>query len=211
MTTDIENSTSESTTTSEVSAINLEEYNKLKANYHDAVAERDKTKAKLRKLEEASSNSVELQKNFELLLSEKSTLQQQYENLQIEVNLAKEAERNRFIETSLITALEAAGTRSIPTAIKLIDKSKLIFEGDSLLSDSVIAQIEELRTSDPILFGDTNPQSQSGNSKVPGENLLDLDVKHAQNLDVSGAFEKELKLCKNNIEIQNVLKKYGKI
>jgi hypothetical protein len=195
----------------EATTINLDEFNKLKANYHDAVAERDKTKIKLRSLEQVINEHAVVKQNYEALINDNATLKTNYDKLQTEVNLQKETEKNKFIETSLTAALEAAGSISIPTALKLIDKGKVTFEGDNLLNDSVINLINELKASDPILFGTTDPKLLDGKQTGPGATSLGIPVKHAGDNDISGAFEKELRQTKNNEEIQNVLRKYGKI
>lgn len=209
----IENSstTNSSINVSENDFVTLEEFTKLKANYHDAVAERDKTKSKLRNIEDDLKSINTIKKDFENLLLEKTELQQNYENLQIEVNFAKEAEKNRFIDSTLAEALTAAGARSIPTAIKLIDKSKLVFEEDNLLNTSVIDLIEELRTSDPILFGDSTPKQLESTHTPSGNPFLKIPVKLAEENNVQGAFEREIKNAKNNNEILAILKKYNKI
>lgn len=202
-----------SDTTKQENIVSLEEYNKLKSNFQEVVGERDKVKSKLRELEKnTNSDFTELQTKYDDLFANHNKILTETENYKLELGLIKEAEKNRFIDTTLTTALESAGARSIPTAIKLIDKSSLEWDGDNLKTDSVIGKIEELRKSDPILFGDTDPKSSENNHMDPGNLSSNIPpVKTAGKGNVDGAFEKEIKACKNPKEIQQVLIKYGKI
>jgi chaperonin cofactor prefoldin len=210
MTNNMTDSSTENSTNSE-ETISLEEYNKLKTNFQELVGERDKVKSKLRELEKNSNSSVtELQTKYDELFATHNQILTEHENYKLELGLIKEAEKNRFIESTLITALESAGARSIPTAIKLIDKSSLEWEGEEIKSDSVINQIKALKVSDPILFGDTDPKSLETKQQDPGDISSNIPpVKTAGKGNVDGAYEKELRACKNQKEIEAVLKKYS--
>lgn len=86
-------------------------------------------------------------------------------------------------------------TLSLPTALKLLDRSKVVIEDDEVDTKSIQAQLDALKKSDPTLFGGT---------KLP-------DVKRPGEGDPVGGYEKELRAAKSQKEIDAVLKKHGKI
>ena len=180
----------------------------LEANYKDAVASRDKTKMKLRELEETSGKSSELQKQYDDLFAEKSKVISQYEATQSELNSLKESIKQEKLNSALSTALEAAGAIQASTVMKLIDKSKIQFDEEGKVSsDSVIAAINEVKEADPILFGDIDPKKAS----ATGQEFLDPGVKLAGNSKTDGAYEKEVRAAKNQSEIYAIMRKHGKI
>ena len=185
-----------------------EKYKLLETNYKDAVSSRDKTKQKLRELEETSGKSSELQKQYEDLFTEKSKLFEQFEATQSELNSLKEGIKQEKVTSALTTALEAAGAKSINTVMKLIDKSKLQFdENGQVGSESIIAAIKEVQDSDPILFGEADPKK----STQTGSEFLDPGVKRASSGAQENAFSVELGAAKNQKQIDAVMRKYGLI
>jgi vacuolar-type H+-ATPase subunit I/STV1 len=197
------------TTNGEVTLESLQEKVKLlEANYKDAVSSRDKTKQKLREIEESAGSATELKAQYENLFTEKSKLAEQFEATVNELTSIKEGMKQEKISSALTTALEAAGAKSINTVMKLIDKSKLqLDEEGKVNSDSVVAAIKEVMDSDPILFGDVDPKKVSHTGAV----FSDPGVKLAGDSKTEGAYEKELRAAKNQKEILAVAKKYGKI
>ena len=195
--------------TGEVTLESLQEKIKvLEANYKDAVSSRDKTKQKLRELEEASGKSSALQEQYDSLFAEKSKLLEQLELTKSEFGALKESIKSEKLNSALTTAIEAAGAKAVPTVMKIIDKSKLQFdEQGNVSSDSIIAAIEEVMASDPILFGDTDPKKAS----AVGQGLSNPAVKRATEAATEGAFEKEIRSAKTQNEILAVMRKYGKI
>ena len=182
-----------------------EKIKSLEANYADAVSSRDKTKMKLRELEEASGKSSELQKQYESLFTEKSKLFEQFEATQSELNSLKQSIRDDKLNSALTTALEAAGAKSVNTVMKLVDKSKLQFdEQGNVSSEAIIAAIKEVQESDPILFGDTDPKKAS----AAGQEFSNPAVKRASEAATEGAYEKELRAAKSQNEILAVMRKY---
>lgn len=180
----------------------------LEANYKDAVSSRDKTKQKLRELEETNGKSSALQEQYDSLFTEKSKLLEQFEATKSELNSIKESIKNEKLNSALTTALEAAGAKAVPTVMKLIDKSKLQFdEQGNVSSENIIAAIEEIKASDPILFGDVDPKKAS----AVGQEFSNPAVKRATEASTEGAFEKEIRAAKSQNEILAVMRKYGKI
>ena len=192
--------------TGEVTVASLQEkLNVLEANYKDAVSSRDKTKQKLRELEEVAGGANEYKTKYEEVFTEKSKLLEQFESIQNELNSFKEAAKHEKITSALTTALEAAGALNHQTVMKLIDKSKLQFDEEGKVSsEAVIAAIEEVKASDPYLFGDVDPKKAS----ATGQEFLDPGVKRASNGSTEGAYEKELRSAKTQAEIMAVMKKY---
>lgn len=185
----------------------------LEANFHDAVAARDKTKQKLRKLEQDASGASELTQKYEELLAEKSKLYEQFEAVNGELSSMKEATKNQTVSQALTTALEASGATSVSTVMKLIDKSKIEFdEQGQIKAESIATLIKEVQESDPILFGGVQEAKKSEQtSTTSGASTSVPDVKRAGEASTEGAYDKEMKACKSPQEIQAVLRKYGKM
>lgn len=180
----------------------------LEANYKDAVSSRDKTKMKLRELEETSGKSSALQSQYDTLFTEKSKLVEQFEATQSELNSLKENIKQEKLNSALSTALEAAGALKNETVMKLLDKSKLQFdEQGNVSSDAIIAAIKEVQESDPYLFGAVDPKKAS----AAGQEFSNPAVKRASDAATDGAFEKEIRSAKNQNEIYAIMRKHGKI
>lgn len=174
----------------------------LEANYKDAVSSRDKTKQKLREIEEQASSANTFKEQYEKLLGE-------FETTKTELGTLKEGIKQEKLTSALSTALEAAGAKSINTVMKLIDKSKLQFdEQGNVSSEAIIEAIKEVQASDPILFGEVDPKKESTQN---GLGFLDPGVKRASEASTEGAYEKELRAAKTQNEIQAVMRKYGLI
>lgn len=182
-------------------AISLEEARakiaQLETQFQEAVSTRDKAKEKLRKLEQDYGNVAEVQKKYDELFAEKSTLIEQLNTVKSEFDSFKGNIQAEKISTTLQTAIEAAGAKSVSTVLKLIDKSKVeLDEQGNIKSESVDKLVKELAESDPILFGET---------------FIDPGVKRAGESSAESIFDKEIKACKTQKDIENVLRKYGKL
>lgn len=204
------NQTADAGKQGEVTLESLQEKVKLlEANYKDAVSSRDKTKQKLRELEESAGSVNEFKTKYEELFTEKSKLLEQFEATQTELNGLKESAKQEKINSALTTALEAAGAKSINTVMKLIDKSKLQFDEEGKVnSETVISAIKEVMDSDPILFGEVDPKKETSRT---GTEFLNPGVLRAGNGSTEGAYEKELRAAKTQNEIAAVMRKYGLI
>ena len=175
----------------------LDKIKLLETNFQEAVSTRDKAKEKLRKLEQDLGESSSYKQKFDELFSEKSTLAQQLETIQSEFNNFKVSVQQEKVNATLQSAIEQAGAKSVGTVLKLIDKSKVEFdENGNVITDSVTALIKEVQESDPILFGEV---------------FVDPGVKRAGEGSSEGIFDKEIRACKTQQEIENVLRKYGKM
>lgn len=120
-----------------------------------------------------------------------------------EAHAAKLAEletkfRDRALTGALNEALKESKAKSISTVMKLIDKSLIKVEGDEVDAKSIQAVIKGLKESDPILFDieekPTAPPVKRASEGAP----------------ISG-FEQEIKACKTAKDIENVMRKYGKL
>jgi predicted nuclease with TOPRIM domain len=169
----------------------------LENNFQEAVVTRDKAKEKLRKLEQDFGQASELKTKYDELFTEKSKLLEQFESVQSEFTNFKTGIQQEKVSATLQSAIEKAGAKSVSTVLKLIDKSKVeLDENGNAKEESISALIKELSESDPILFG---------------TEFIDPGVKRAGDGTSEGMYDKELKACKNQREIENVLRKYGKL
>jgi len=164
---------------------------------------------------------VELDKNKELLnkvrkfekenkaaaeaaLAEQGKFKELYEaeldkRTKIEQRLTEKA-----IEDSFKEVLKDSGALSIGTVLKLLDKSKVGLDDNGNVDvTSVKGIVAELKKSDPILFGE--PESKGDDKKES------VDVKRAADTANVTSYEKEMKAAKSAKEIEEVLRKYGKI
>lgn len=170
------------------------EIEKLRGIKNEAFKERDTYKSRVKAIDE------EQRQREEALLAEQGQFKQLYEQAQAEVSNLKSGLKNKAVDAALKEALQKAGARSVDTVSKLIDKSKVEVVGDDFQvnTDSIQAQIEELRKTDPVLFG-------------VGESTPLPSVKRPSDGTPSVGFETEMRAAKSQSEIMSVMKKYGKI
>lgn len=177
----------------------LDKIKTLESQFQEAVGTRDKAKEKLRKLEQDLGDSAKFKEQYESLFAEKSTLVAQLETVTSEFNTFKAGLQQEKVNATLQSAIEQAGAKSVGTVLKLIDKSKVeLDEQGNVKAESLTALIEEVKTSDPILFGNETT-------------FIDPGVKRAGDTSSEGIFDKEIKACKTQKEIEEVLRKYGKM
>ena len=183
----------------------LEENKALKASFQEAITTRDKAKQRARELEVTAGSAAELQKKLD-------EITKQFETTNTEYSTLKENIKQQAVNSTLTTALEAAGAKAVTTVMKLIDKTKLQFdEQGQINADSVVAAIEEVRNSDPILFGNpTDPKDAATDVQI-GSHTSNPDVRRAGNASTDGAFEKELAAAMSHKAIEAVMRKYGKM
>lgn len=101
------------------------------------------------------------------------------------------------VDSAIQEALKDSNAKSISTVMKLIDRNKIVFDGDAVDTKSIQSLIKELKTSDPVLFGDEAKPAPA--------------VKKAGEGDVIGGFEKEIKAATTQKQIESVMRKYGKL
>lgn len=165
----------------------------LKGINADVIRTRDETKQKLRKYEE------EHQQREQALLTEQGKFKELYEATTSQLESLKGALKNTAIDSSLKDTLAKAGVRSVDTVIKLIDKSKIGINDDNIVDiTSIQSQLDELKKTDPILFG-------------VGEGTHLPPVKRPSGGDTTSGFEQEMRAAKTQGDILSVMKKYGKI
>ena len=177
----------------------LDKIKSLESQFQEAVGTRDKAKEKLRKLEQDLGDSAGYKAQYETLFTEKSKLAEQLEAVTGEFNSFKATLQQEKVNATLQSAIEQAGAKSVGTVLKLIDKSKVeLDEQGNVKAESLTALIEEVKTSDPILFGQETT-------------FIDPGVKRAGDTSSEGIFDKEIRACKTQKEIEEVLRKYGKM
>lgn len=160
----------------------------------EVIQTRDKANAKLRSFEREQTDREQA------LLQEQGKFKELYEAAQ-----AKNAElvtglKNKAVDSALKEVLQKAGARAVDTVSKLVDKSKIVVSDEDYSVDvtSIQAQIEEIKKTDPILFG-----VGEGNNLPP--------VKRPNDGTPAVGYETEMRAAKNQNEVLAVMKKYGKI
>jgi hypothetical protein len=166
----------------------------LKGINKEVISGRDKEKQKLKQFE------TEQQQREQTLLTEQGKFKELYEAQIAETTKLKTGLKSKAIDAALKEALQKSGARAVDTVSKLIDKSKIeVSEEDWTVNTTAIqAQIEEMKKTDPILFGVSE-----------GTNLP--PVKRPGDGTPSAGFETEMRAAKTQQEIQSIMKKYGKI
>ena len=166
----------------------------LKGINKEVIQTRDKVNSKLRTFEEEQTQREQT------LLAEQGKFKELYEAAQAEKEALKTGLKNKAVESALKDVLTKAGARSVDTVSKLIDKSKVEVEGTdfNVKLETIQAQIEELKKTDPILFG-------------VGEGTNLPPVKRPSDGNPQGGFETEMRAAKSQNEVNAVMKKYGKI
>lgn len=160
----------------------------------EVIQTRDKANSKLRSFEKEQTDREQA------LLQEQGKFKELYEAAQ-----AKNAElvtglKNKAVDSALKEVLQKAGARAVDTVSKLVDKSKIVVSDEDYSVDvtSIQAQIEEIKKTDPILFG-----VGEGNNLPP--------VKRPNDGTPAVGYETEMRAAKNQNEVLAVMKKYGKI
>jgi len=109
--------------------------------------------------------------------------------------------RTRAIDSAVETALKDSGAKSISTLLKLIDKNRIVVEGDVVDAASIASLVKELKISDPILFAEFDAKV------VP----IVPAVKKAGEGDVVGGYATEMKAATTQRQIESIMRKYGKL
>ena len=171
----------------------LQIINHLKGIKSEAFKERDAVKSKLKEFEDAKASSEAA------LLAEQGKFKELFEKAQQKLTSIQETLKTKAVDSALREALQKAGARSVDTVAKIVDKSKIVLNEDyDVDPNSIQSQIDELKKSDPILFG-------------PGEaNNLPPAKRPSDGVPQAG-FVQEMRAAKSQKEIEAVLKKFGKI
>jgi len=165
----------------------------LKGINKEIISTRDKVNSKLRSFE------TEQTQREQSLLTEQGKFKELYEAEQAKNIDLKAGLKNKAIDSAIKDILQKAGARAVDTVSKLIDRSKVAV-GDEDFNVEVATiqlQIEELKKTDPILFG-------------VGEGANLPPVKRPTDGSTTVGFETEMRAAKTQNEISAVMKKYGK-
>ena len=166
----------------------------LKGINKEVISTRDKEKQKLKQFE------TEQQQREQALLTEQGKYKELYEAQMADNTKLKTGLKNKAIDSALKDVLQKAGARAVDTVSKLVDKSKVVVSEEDYTVDisSIQTQIEEMKKTDPILFG-------------VGEGTNLPPVKRPGDGTPSAGFESEMRAAKSQTDILAVMKKYGKI
>lgn len=166
----------------------------LKGINKEVISTRDKEKQKLKQFE------TEQQQREQALLTEQGKYKELYEAQMADNTKLKTGLKNKAIDSALKDVLQKAGARAVDTVSKLVDKSKVVVSEEDFTVDisSIQSQIEEMKKTDPILFG-------------VGEGTNLPPVKRPGDGTPSAGFESEMRAAKSQVDIMAVMKKYGKI
>jgi len=176
---------------------------KLQEQINSLLADKDKLSIEVRNLRSSAGESSKLQKQLDDLIVEKSQLMESIEQM-------KSAARDKELVAHLETALKDAGAKSVTTALKLIDRSKIEFDKDGqVVQKSIDDAIAAVKVSDAILFGEPAATEQKG---APAQPTVQ---RAAQDSGDKSGYETELAEARMKRDggkaIQDVLRKYGKI
>lgn len=176
---------------------------KLQEQINTLLADKDKLSIEVRNLRSSAGESSKLQKQLDDLIVEKSQLMESIEQM-------KSAARDKELVAHLETALKDAGAKSVTTALKLVDRSKIEFDKDGqVVQKSIDDAIAAVKVSDAILFGEPAAAEQKG---APAQPIVQ---RAAQDSGEKSGYETELAEARKKRDggkaIQDVLRKYGKI
>jgi hypothetical protein len=180
----------------------------VEPSVEDIKAERDALKAeaeknsellkKLRKFEKENKDRAEK----ELLAANK--YKELYEAAQAKISETESKFRAKAADEKLKELLSAEKAKSIPTVMKLIDRSKIEFDEDGEVNvKSLAALVKSVKETDSILFDGTETPAAP-------------NLKRATEGDVTGGYEKELASINYKTKdatnaIYNIMKKYNKL
>ena len=178
---------------------------KLKEMVDSLLAEKDKLSIELRGLKSGAGEGLKLQKQLDTAITEKSQLMALVESMKAE-------SRDKELSTHLKTALESAGAKSVTTAMKLIDRSKVEFDKDGqVVQKSIDDAIEAVKVSDAILFGEPAQADGKKGEVIPQPNVQRAAPASGGKSD----YESELAVARAKHDggkaVIEVLRKYQKI
>lgn len=155
--------------------------------------------AKVRKFEkenkEAAEKALKEQGKFKELFEEEHGKRQSLESKL----------KDKLIGDVLTQTLAEAKAKDVKTAMKLVDKSKIVVGEDFEVDVSTVKLVvADLVKSDPVLFG----VDEEVNTDKKKENV---DVKRVAETSTISSYEKEIRTAKSMKEIEAVMKKYGKM
>jgi hypothetical protein len=165
----------------------------LKGINKEVISGRDKEKQKLKQFE------TEQMQREQALLTEQGKYKELYEAQQADNAKLKTGLKNKAIDTALKDILQKSGARAVDTVQKLIDKSVVSVNEEDFSVDitTIQAQIDELKKTDPILFG-------------LGEGANLPPVKRPGDGTPTTGFETEMRAAKSQKDVEAVMKKFGK-
>lgn len=182
----------------------------LQDQLNAVIAERDTLKTQHRDLKNASKNVSDLQKQYDALMVKHSGLEEEYTGF-------KSTLKQKAIDQTLETALNASGAHNAARVKAMLDMSKLKIADDGTPDQASVADlIKALKTSDPYMFKpeggeDTGNDQNSGNTT----NGVLPEVKRAAEGQKTDAFKLALEAAKKDRKdpyaaIAAVLKQFGK-
>ena len=136
--------------------------------------------------------------------SEVKRIQAQYDAVKARADALEEQIRTTAANASLREVLKDNGAKAVDTALKLIDRSALVYgEDGNVDAKSVEAAVKGLMESDSFLFAETQSE-QAQASKSPSA------IRATETDKISG-FQAEVKAATSAKDLEAVLRKYGKV
>lgn len=132
------------------------------ADYEADAAKNAELLKKLRKFEKENKEKAERE------AIEAGKFKELYESAVTKLTEVEQKIRTQAVDSALKEALTDAKAKSIPTVLKLIDRSKVeVLEDGSVDPKSVANLIKELRVSDPIFFDEASTEASQRTVVVP--------------------------------------------
>lgn len=181
--------------------LSLDEALKKIADYEAEAAKNGELLKKLRKFEKENKDKAERE------AIEAGKYKELYEAAQLKLSDMESKVRNQVVDGVLKDALTEAKVKSIPTVMKLLDRSKVEVTEDGSVDPKSVAQlIKELRVSDPIFFD----EQQAAPVKEPTQRTVVVPNLHrAGEGSVKDSFTRELAAAKTMSEIRKVYDAYA--
>lgn len=120
----------------------------------------------------------------------------------------KEKLVSRVVTDSLKAELAKAGALSVDTALKLVDRSKLVLSDDfELDTKSVESLVEELKTTDSILFKPVTATDEKEGKPIKQPSI----ARAGEAANSETAYEVAMRAAKNQKQIEAIMRQFGKI
>lgn len=190
------------------------ELNQAKSMYENADKANVKLRADLAEAKANSGNQASLQSQIDKLVTEKSKLMREKDDLQSGFETFKKDVQVNTAKQHLTTALEEAGARNTSTAMKLIDMSAVTFdENGQVVLTSIAEAVNAIKTSDPVLFKEQGEVPNVVTTQNSGPTIVGQPpaVKHAADRLTKSGYETELAKAEatgKQSEIDAVFAKY---
>jgi len=158
-------------------------------NYEKLQRAHNTLKDDLKELKTSSASVADLEKQINEHIAEKANLLQTSSQLQAQLDAIKTETQKKEKRQALSNVLnEQVRASAITTALKLIDLNAIeLDENGEAKTETILAAVDALKVSDPVLFKDSEPER---GSTPPVKHAVDRLTKSAYEAEIADAIKR---------------------